>query len=167
MRESLGDKPRMSSTRAASMPTSHTEDAPRDCGGCNVCCTAMRVAPLDKPAGTPCPHACETGCGIYHDRPSVCRVWFCMWVRDPGRIFTDAHRPDRLGVFFTASTPDPRKGGSQTIYAHEVKPDAAAGREARQMIAFLANAAPVQVVPYRPPAEQPITLTHEGRDIAA
>jgi len=145
----------------------HTEDAPRDCGGCNVCCTAMRVAPLNKPAGTPCEHQTDRGCGIYRERPSACRAWFCMWVRDPGRIFNDAHRPDRLGVFFTASGPDPETG-KQTIYVHEVRPDAAADPDARAVIDFLAGVAPVQVIPYRPPRnETPVSLTLNRNSFAA
>ena len=82
-----------------------TENAPRDCGACNVCCTAMHVPPLNKPAGVSCPHQTAAGCGNYAQRPSVCRTWYCMWVRDAGKVFDEAHRPDRLGVFFT-SKPD-------------------------------------------------------------
>ncbi len=163
----LGDQALMSDS--ISGDRSPTEDAPRDCGGCNVCCTAMHVAPLGKPAGSPCAHQSEAGCGIYHDRPPACRVWFCMWVRDPGRIFTDRHRPDRLGVFFTASVPDPRTG-QQTIYAHEVRAHAAGGTEVQRVLAFLSQAAPVEVVRFRPPPQQqptPVALTREGREVAA
>lgn len=143
----------------------HTENAPRDCGGCNVCCTAMKVAPLDKPAGAPCAHQTEAGCGIYGDRPSVCKVWFCMWVRDEGRIFDDVdHRPDRLGVFFTASPRD--EAGRQTIFAHEIRPKASDEPDARSVIEFLRQAAPVAVVPYQPPPDATTRLTINGRDAA-
>lgn len=126
----------------------------------------MKVTPLEKPAGSPCPHQSEGGCGIYHERPSVCRVWFCMWVRDEGRIFDDhAHRPDRLGVFFTASPRDPHTGG-QTIFAHEVRPKASEERHARAVIEFLRQAAPVAVVPFTPPPDQTTQVTINGRSAA-
>jgi len=140
-----------------------TEDAPRDCGGCNVCCTAMKVSPLDKPCGTPCEHQTDAGCGIYQDRPSVCKVWFCMWVRDAGGIFDDvAHRPDRLGVFFTASPPDPNTG-QQTVFAHEIRPKASDETKARAVIEFLRQAAPVAVVPYNPPPDSTTQITINGQ----
>lgn len=147
----------------------HTEDAPRDCGGCNVCCTAMRVAPFDKPAGTSCQHQSATGCDIYSSRPSVCRVWFCIWVRDTGRIFTEAHRPDKLGLFFTASIPDPITG-EQTIYAHETVPDAAQLPEGMKIIRYLRQAGQVQVLPFRRPSPDQsgsTRLTRNGTELAA
>jgi Fe-S-cluster containining protein len=150
---------------AEKTPT-QTDNAPRDCGGCNVCCTAMKVSPLNKPAGTPCPHQSEAGCGIYGQRPDVCRVWFCMWVRDDGRIFDDVdHRPDRLGVFFTASPPDPNTS-EQTVFAHEVRPHASDEPQARSVIEFLRQAAPVAVVPYSPPPDSTTDLTINGRSAA-
>lgn len=139
----------------------------RECDGCNVCCTAMKVSPLNKPAGVGCEHQNAQGCGIYDERPDVCRVWFCMWVRDKARVFADHHRPDRLGVFFTASTPDPRTG-AQTIYAHEIHPGAAYTPEPQHVITNLARYAPVHIIPapQNPPARQhPTPLTHNGAAI--
>jgi len=148
-----------------------TDDAPRDCGGCNVCCTAMHVKPLEKPAGTPCAHQADAGCGIYRQRPTVCRNWFCLWVRDGRGLFSDEHRPDRLGVFFTASDPEPDTG-RQTIYAHEVRAEAASEPAARAVIQHLRQAVPVSVLPYRPPrsALTPLTLgrtAEQRRDVDA
>jgi Fe-S-cluster containining protein len=121
----------------------------------------MHVKPLDKPAGTPCSHQSESGCGIYHERPSVCRSWFCLWVRDGRGLFDEQHRPDRLGVFFTASEPDPETG-EQTIYAHEVHDGAAADPEVRTVIRHLNRAAPVRVLPHRS-AGSPLTPLTFGR----
>lgn len=138
----------------------------RSCGGCNVCCTAMKVTPLNKPAGVACEHENEQGCGIYDERPQVCRVWYCMWVRDRGRVFAEHHRPDRLGVFFTASDADPRTG-RQTIYAHEIQPHFARTPEPQHIIEKLARYAPVQVIPA--PAQTdatPIRLTHNGHALS-
>lgn len=147
----------------AAAASGKTENAPRDCGACNVCCTAMHVKPLDKSPGTPCEHQSESGCGIYADRPSVCRGWFCIWVRDPGRLFDDSHRPDRLGLFFTASDPEPATG-RQFIFAHEVRPAAADEWAAQNVIRHLRQVAPVKVLPYRPPKPSYTTLTIGGAD---
>lgn len=99
----------------------------RRCGPCAACCTVLTV-PGVSPAGQPCPHLAEQGCGIYAQRPDVCRTWSCQWIQDnlhrkPARLFLDSERPDRLGVMFDI-TPDAR------LVAHELRPgafDAAAG----------------------------------------
>ena len=138
-----------------------TQNAPRDCGGCSVCCTAMRVTALEKPAGRRCEHQTPAGCGRYEDRPAACRDWFCMWVRDGRGLFSDAERPDRLGVFFTATRAGPGTG-RQTIHAHETRPAAAAEPAARRRIAFLRRFAPVEVVPCRTDP-QPTPRPSHGR----
>jgi Fe-S-cluster containining protein len=152
------DKPM--ATQADSSTRVPTENAPRDCGSCNVCCTAMHVRPLNKPSGQRCSHQSTEGCGIYHDRPSVCRTWYCMWVRDDGRIFDATHRPDRLGVFFTASPPDPQTG-QQKLYAHEVRELASDEPKAAKAIDFMRQVASVQIVPFageREPDFTPLTV---------
>lgn len=139
--------------------------ADRGCDGCNVCCTAMKVTPLNKPAGSDCLHQNETGCGIYSRRPTACRAWYCMWIRDHGNVFSDHHRPDKLGVFFTASAPDARTG-QQTIFAHEVYPHAAETPEPQHVIRQLAIFAPVQIVPApttATEATQTAPLTYQGQ----
>ncbi len=157
-RETLCKEGRMKADRRYA-----TENAPRDCGSCNVCCTAMRVRPLDKPAGQPCIHQTSRGCGIYHERPGVCREWFCLWVRDT-QVFCETHRPDQLGVFFSVSRPD--AGGQQRIYAHEIHPGALDRPEPRRVINFLRQFAQVEHKPFREPAEQPATLTIHGEQAA-
>jgi hypothetical protein len=54
----------------------------RECGGCTLCCKVVEVELLGKPANVWCQH-CKPGqgCGIYSDRPEVCRDWYCEWVR--------------------------------------------------------------------------------------
>ncbi|HEX2591606.1 MAG TPA: hypothetical protein VHL34_08930 [Rhizomicrobium sp.] len=56
---------------------------PRSCGDCTLCCKVLRVADLDKPAGTWCEH-CDTGkgCRIYADRPGSCRSFMCSYLQD-------------------------------------------------------------------------------------
>lgn len=140
-----------------------TENAPRDCGGCNVCCTAMHVRPLNKPAGERCPQQTEAGCGMYETRPSACREWYCMWVRDPGKLFADEHRPDKLGVFFTASM----NTGKPKLFAHPIRDGATEERAVIERLGFLRQFAEVEVLPTRDVATAPVaTLTIEGKEVA-
>lgn len=140
-----------------------TQNAPRDCGPCNVCCTAMHVRALAKPAGERCRHQSTEGCGIYLDRPAACRDWYCLWVRDNGKVFDASHRPDRLGVFFSASPANPRTG-QQELYAHEVRPDAAHEPKAARIIDTLRQVAPITIVPFAGEREPSLTqLTIHGQ----
>lgn len=75
--------------------------ADRQCGGCTQCCIVLGIdSPgLKKDRGTPCRHLGRGGCGIYRDRPAVCREYLCLW-----RVLEElpeAARPDRCGVLFT------------------------------------------------------------------
>ena len=117
----------------------------RTCGGCTACCTAMRIPSLGKPAHQSCKHECAAGCAIYADRPRECRDWYCLWVRDDGRAFADHHRPDRLGVFFTASKPDAITG-VQILAAHELQPGIADTPEPQEVVTFLRQFAAVQIL---------------------
>ena len=70
--------------------------AGRDCGACSLCCTLLRVDELSKRGGVDCLHQRpEGGCGIYAERPGICRAYRCAWLQ--GR-FAEADRPDRLGA---------------------------------------------------------------------
>ena len=134
----------------------------RQCGDCNVCCTTMKVTPLDKPAGTPCQHMTETGCGDYENRPEVCRVWYCMWVRDAHSILSEEERPDKLGVFFTATLPDVQTN-QQALFAHEVLPGSAENPRAKAAIQRLSQYVPIQYLPARTPTTE---LTVDGHSIS-
>lgn len=72
----------------------------RECGLCTLCCTALGVEDLDKPAGVPCVHLTPGGCGIYEDRPEQCRRFECDWLRGNGDRDL---RPDRIGAVITSS----------------------------------------------------------------
>ena len=79
--------------------------AKRRCDSCTVCCTELKIetAEFRKPANTPCPHLCATGCGIYETRPPVCQQFLCGW-----RLFpelTDDWRPDLSGVLVMRKAP--------------------------------------------------------------
>ncbi|MHB0939205.1 MAG: YkgJ family cysteine cluster protein [Armatimonadota bacterium] len=44
------------------------------CFRCGTCCIAPDISTLSKPVGVPCRHlTAEHRCGIYPDRPPVCR----------------------------------------------------------------------------------------------
>jgi len=67
------------------------------CGACTMCCSALEIAELKKPAGPLCGN-CRAGggCTIYSDRPQVCRDFECEWLtrRDLPRQL----RPDLVGT---------------------------------------------------------------------
>jgi uncharacterized protein len=67
------------------------------CGPCTMCCSALEIMELQKPAGPLCANCrLGDGCAIYPDRPQVCRDFECEWLtrRDLSRRF----RPDLAGV---------------------------------------------------------------------
>ena len=78
----------------------------RTCDGCSECCRIFDIdtPELQKEAGCPCPnlttiHAFPFGkeCGIYPDRPPVCRDFKCEWLRGYGG---DSDKPDGSGIVF-------------------------------------------------------------------
>jgi hypothetical protein len=74
----------------------------RQCDGCVQCCIALGIEhpELRKPPNVPCPHlASAGGCGIYSDRPSVCRLYQCLWRLM--KELPDEARPDKCGVVFS------------------------------------------------------------------
>jgi hypothetical protein len=76
----------------------------RQCGPCTVCCTELKIPQLRKEARVPCRHLTVSGCGIYADRPNVCREFLCGW-----RLFEemgDDWRPDLSGVMALRWSPD-------------------------------------------------------------
>ena len=56
----------------------------RSCGNCTLCCKLLGITEIDKPRGEWCRH-CEvgSGCGIYADRPSECRDFYCVYLTSP------------------------------------------------------------------------------------
>ncbi len=64
-----------------------------------MCCTALEIVELKKPAGPACPNCILSGgCTIYADRPQVCRDFECLWL--VGRDLPANMRPDRIGTLF-------------------------------------------------------------------
>ncbi len=90
----------------------------RDCGECMMCCIEPAIPGygLDKPSRTACVNCTSGGgCGIYDDRPPVCRDYHCLWRRLP--FLDDAWRPDRSGVMID---PSGNVAGTPNKYAVEL-----------------------------------------------
>ena len=96
----------------------------RDCGGCTVCCVALRVDDpgLQKPAGTPCRHLGAQGCGIYQTRYAICRSWMCGWRLQPE--LDAGWRPDLSGVLLIPE-PNDRPGYAPLGYKIQLASKAA------------------------------------------
>ena len=71
----------------------------RTCGTCTLCCTVLRVDALKKLGGVACAQlrpvaeGSAGGCGIYPDRPRICRTYRCLWLQGG---LEEEDRPDRL-----------------------------------------------------------------------
>lgn len=79
----------------------------RNCGECIACCSYLKIPELDKKGLEHCRHlklsdpvqegilqlssGCNN-CGIYDDRPEVCRKYSCLWLAGYGK---DEDRPDK------------------------------------------------------------------------
>jgi hypothetical protein len=63
-----------------------------------MCCSALEIPELKKPAGPACAHCAGAGggCAIYPRRPQVCRDFECEWLVD--RALPATLRPDRVGA---------------------------------------------------------------------
>ncbi len=62
-----------------------------------MCCTALEIEELKKPAGPACVNcAAGGGCAIYSMRPQVCRDFECEWITS--RTLPHPFRPDRIGA---------------------------------------------------------------------
>ncbi len=82
------------------------------CGECSACCTVKAVAEINKLEDTQCAHLLHDydngGCGIYKDRPTSCRDFFCAYRF--GLLGSDEEmRPDLLGLLLEV-VPQPPPG---------------------------------------------------------
>lgn len=120
----------------------------RGCGECRACCVVLgfearpEEAPFAKPAGTPCPHLCETGCAIYAGRPPVCARFQCAWLQTPS--LPEGLRPDRCGVLFAMN--DSPFGPGFAVFAYEMRPGAADRDPASWLLGEIAREATVILV---------------------
>lgn len=114
----------------------------RTCGSCTACCHSLVIEELDKPAFRDCPNQCGTsgGCGAYHDRPTSCRDFRCLWL--DGHL-DENDRPDKLGAIFT-TTHDNQVGVHPLIV--EATPGGTTTPPVRQAIERLTTKSPVLVL---------------------
>ena len=92
----------------------------RACDGCQACCVVLEVAELGKPAHTPCRQLLGSGCGIYEDRPDICRGFACNWAMGDPWLPAEA-RPDRTGLIVWIG----RTAAGLTVFVHHLRPGAA------------------------------------------
>lgn len=58
--------------------------AGRNCDGCAMCCKLPNIDELAKPQLGWCPHCVNhSRCGIYEQRPTFCRDYYCAYLRNP------------------------------------------------------------------------------------
>ena len=85
----------------------------RECGSCMMCCKVLgiRQAELRKEAGVWCPQVVPgKGCGIYENRPQVCRNFYCHWMINPN--LGPEWKPERAKFVLHTGT---KKIGEQLI----------------------------------------------------
>ena len=62
-----------------------------------MCCKVMEIPALEKPSGMLCRHVVAgRGCGIHGTHPAACRVFACLWLREP--TLPHKFRPDQTKV---------------------------------------------------------------------
>ena len=67
----------------------------------------MEIKELKKPMNNWCSHCAKgVGCSIYPNRPSECRTFDCLWLKDES--FPDEFRPQRSKIVFTVEHGDGR-----------------------------------------------------------
>jgi len=97
-----------------------TSSTKTECRRCGTCCIAPDIAALDKPLGVRCPHLTDDLlCGIYSERPAICRAHrpdeICKAVRAP----TLEERVERYLALFGLSEEAARVSGSSMREARE------------------------------------------------
>jgi hypothetical protein len=71
------------------------EDSTKVCGDCKLCCKVYPMPIFNKPDKVWCQHAVGSGCGIYDQRPLICRDFVCVWLKSN---LPEKYRPDKCGV---------------------------------------------------------------------
>lgn len=109
----------------------------RTCKNCDVCCHILEVRELNKPSHKNCNHRAEGGgCGIYNDRPSICREWNCAYILE---LLPDEERfrPNNLGLMFYPVSAKNNDLGLSMLMGQEVWAGAITGADAKTIIAWL------------------------------
>lgn len=72
-----------------------TNTVRRACDGCRACCILPEIVVVDSPAYVACSHLTDKGCGIYTQRPAICRNFYCEWARG---FAPEWMKPDQCGI---------------------------------------------------------------------
>lgn len=129
----------------------------RTCGDCRACCITLGFqarrdeSAFDKPFGEPCRHLIQIGCGIYDERPPVCRRFECGWLQASN--LPEALRPDRSGVLFAANDLAgiiPEGENYTAIFAYELRAGAIETRLPSWLIRGLSAETNVVIVHFEP-----------------
>jgi len=70
----------------------------RKCGECSWCCYFPSIPECNSKANEYCKHCTDNTCDIYETRPSGCKNFLCLWMRQ--EQIPDIFRPDKCGVMF-------------------------------------------------------------------
>jgi hypothetical protein len=103
------------------------------------------VDALRKRGGVPCRHLRSStgGCGIYSERPRICRDYRCLWLQ--GGLEED-DRPDRLGAVLDLVN----RAGVQHLAVREAEPGAFdASRRVREIAERYRSFMPVRITDCR------------------
>ena len=93
------------------------------CGSCAMCCKVFAIPEVEKTTNQWCRHVVQgKGCGIHPSRPSVCRLFFCHWLRNPN--LGPEWRPDRAKFLIYTEL-----GGRRMVVAPDVGTPGAWRRE--------------------------------------
>jgi hypothetical protein len=109
----------------------------RSCGNCDVCCNILEVRELNKKSYKNCDYRAEGGgCGIYNDRPSICRTWNCAYILGlmPNQ---EALRPNNLGLMFYPVSAKNNDLGIDMLMGQEVWLDAIYSSDCQKVIDWL------------------------------
>ncbi len=95
----------------------------RECGSCSACCRWPAIPELGKAARAPCVHLIDGkhGCDRYEDRPEVCSVYRCSWIRGNG---AEEDQPARCHVLVDMK----RTKWGPVLVAKPLRPDAVRSR---------------------------------------
>ena len=138
---------------------------PRQCGPCRACCRVFDIPELGKALNVLCRHANadrrKPGCGIYAERPSVCREFECAWKQG---LAGDGDRPDRLGVMMYVV---PLADGEPGLGVVEVRPGAFETPRVAAMLAEYNRRKPGRVIVRRAaePRFRTVGLMVEGKPV--
>ncbi len=95
----------------------------RSCDSCTACCgPGLAVQGAGKASHENCKHLTAAGCAIYNERPTGCRVWNCLWLRE--LVGQESERPNRVGYFFDVVDPAKHGLGFNLLTVYEAWPGA-------------------------------------------